>query len=236
MSDNLNIFSRTELILGEKGMEKLSKSHVAIFGIGGVGSFTAEALARSGIGEMTLIDADLIELTNINRQLYALHSTLGKAKTDIAAERIKDINPKCHVNPLKIFYTGNEIDLSGFDYVVDAIDTISSKLALAENADKVDVPLIACMGVGNRLDITKLDFSDIYKTSVCPLAKVMRYELRKRGIKHLKVLYSTEKPALHLAESSEITPKRKTIGSVSFVPPAAGLMLAGEVIKSLSGF
>lgn len=235
MNSHLNLFSRAELIFGAQGMKKLSESHVAVFGVGGVGSFAAEALARGGVGRITVIDGDCVEMTNINRQLCALHSTLGKPKTEVAAARIADINPSCIVTPLKIFYTGNEIDLSGFDYIADAIDTVSSKLALIENAQKASVPVISCMGAGNRLDGTKLAVGDIFKTSVCPLARVMRYELKKRGIPRLQVVYSTEKPAVHRGESDEITPKRSIIGSVSFVPPAAGLLLAGEIIKELSG-
>lgn len=235
MNSNSDIFSRAELIFGADGMERLSRAHVAVFGIGGVGSYAAEALARGGIGEITLIDGDCAEPTNINRQLYALHSTLGMAKTQIAAARIADINPDCVVHPLRVFYTGAEVGLSDFDYIIDAIDTVSSKLALIENAQHAGVKIISCMGAGNRLDITKLAVADIYKTSVCPLARVMRYELKKRGIKRLRVVYSTEQPAAHIGQSDEITAKRKIIGSVSFVPPAAGLMLAGEVIKAVSG-
>ena len=233
MNDENNMFSRSALIFGDDGLEKLGRSHVAVFGIGGVGSYSAEALTRGGIGELTLVDGDISEITNLNRQLYALHSTLGKPKTETAAQRIADINPECVVHPMQLFYTGTEIDLSRFDYIIDAIDTVSSKLTLIENAARLNIPIISCMGMGNRLDITKLAVSDIYGTSVCPLARIMRYELKKRGVMRLNTVYSTEQPAAHVRASDEKTAKRVTIGSVSFVPPAAGLLLAGEVIKML---
>lgn len=232
----LNEFSRTELLLGAEGMEKLKNAHVAVFGIGGVGSYIAEALARCGVGKLTLIDNDTVAVTNLNRQLIALHSTIGMKKTEAAKARILDINPAAQVTALDCFYTGTEVDLSGFDYIADAIDTVSSKLALIENAYKLNVPLISSMGTGNKLDPTKLTVTDIYKTEMCPLAKVMRYELKRRNVKKLKVVYSTEKTREHKAESEEITAKRKTIGSVSFVPSVAGLIIAGEIVKDICGF
>lgn len=229
----VNEFSRTELLIGSNGMEKLKNSHVAVFGVGGVGSYIAEALARSGVGTLTLIDNDVVSVTNINRQLIALHSTVGMKKTDVAKQRILDINPNAVVNAIDCFYTGNEIDLQNFDYIADAIDSVASKLALIENAYRLNIPLISSMGTGNKLDPMKLTVTDIYKTEMCPLAKVMRHELKKRDVKRLKVVYSTEKPCEHKAESEEITPKRKTIGSVSFVPSVAGLIIAGEIVKEL---
>lgn len=229
----LNEFSRTELLLGKESMKKLKNSHVAVFGIGGVGSYIAEALARCGVGKLTLIDNDEVALTNLNRQIIALHSTIGMKKTDAAKKRILDINPNAEVYALDCFYTGSEVLLTEFDYIADAIDTVSSKLALIENANKLGIPLISSMGTGNKLDPLKLTVTDIYKTQVCPLARIMRYELKKRNIKKLKVVYSTEKPCAHKSESAEITAKRKTIGSVSFVPSCAGLIIAGEIIKDL---
>ena len=229
----LNEFSRTELLLGQDGMKKLKSSSVAIFGVGGVGSYIAEALARSGVGKLILIDNDEVTITNLNRQLIALHSTIGRKKVDVAKDRLLDINPRATVEALDCFYTGNEVDLSKFDYIADAIDTVSSKLTLIENANKQNVPVISSMGTGNKLDPTKLIVTDIYKTEMCPLAKIMRHELKKRNVKKLKVVYSTEKPCEHKAESKEVTPKRKTIGSVSFVPSVAGLIIAGEIVKDI---
>lgn len=229
----LNEFSRTELLLGHDGMEKLKNVSVAVFGVGGVGSYIAEALARCGVGNLTLIDNDEVAVTNLNRQLIALHSTIGRKKVDVAKNRLLDINPQATVEALECFYTGNEVDLSKFNYIADAIDTVSSKLTLIENANKQNVPVISSMGTGNKLDPTKLTVTDIYKTEMCPLAKVMRYELKKRNVKKLKVVYSTEKPCEHKTESEEVTPKRKTIGSVSFVPSVAGLIIAGEIVKDI---
>ncbi|MGN1480811.1 tRNA threonylcarbamoyladenosine dehydratase [Porcipelethomonas sp.] len=229
----LNEFSRTELLLGKEGIEKLKNASVAVFGVGGVGSYTAEALARCAVGKITLIDNDEVAVTNLNRQLIALHSTIGKKKVYVARDRILDINPDAVVDARDCFYTGNEVDLTGFDYIADAIDTVSSKLALIENACKLGIPVISSMGTGNKLDPAKLTVTDIYKTEMCPLAKVMRYELRKRNVKKLKVVYSTEKPWEHKSESEEVTSKRKTIGSVSFVPSVAGLIIAGEIVKDI---
>lgn len=229
----LNEFSRTELLLGKESMKKLKNSHVAVFGIGGVGSYVAEALARCGVGKLTLIDNDEVALTNLNRQIIALHSTIGMKKTDAAKTRILDINPNAEVYALDCFYTGSEVLLTEFDYIADAIDTVSSKLVLIENAYRLGIPIISSMGTGNKLDPLKLTVTDIYKTQICPLAKVMRYELKKRNIKNLKVVYSTEQPCAHKSKSAEITAKRKTIGSISFVPSCAGLIIAGEIIKDL---
>ncbi len=231
----LNEFSRTELLLGQDGLEKLKNAHVAVFGIGGVGSYVTEALARCGVGKLTIVDNDTVNITNINRQLIALHSTVGMKKTEAARARILDINPSAEVTALDCFYTGSEVDLSGFDYIADAIDTVSAKLALIENAAGLGIPVISSMGTGNKLDPSKLTITDIYKTEMCPLARVMRYELKKRRIKKLKVVYSTEQPREHKAESEEVTAKRKTIGSVSFVPPAAGIMIAGEIVRDICG-
>ncbi len=227
----LNEFSREILLIGEDGFEKLKNTHAAVFGVGGVGSYTAEALARAGIGEITLIDNDTVNITNINRQIIALHSTVGMKKVEAAKQRILDINPMCRVNTFDCFYTGTEIDLPQFDWIADAIDSVTSKLSLVENAHKAGVNIISSMGTGNKLDPTKLVVTDISKTSVCPLAKVMRVELRKRGIIHHSVVYSTEQPAEHKAQSCEDGSRRKTIGSMSFVPPVAGLLMAGQIVS-----
>ncbi len=230
----LNEFSRQELLLGKEAMERLRGAHVAVFGVGGVGAAAAEALARGGVGEITLIDNDTVNITNINRQLIALHSTIGKLKTEAARERILDINPDCKVNIHSCYYTGSEVDLSIFDYIADAIDSVTSKLNLIEKAHNLGVEIISSMGTGNKLDPTKLVVTDLSKTSMCPLAKVMRVELRKRGIVHHKVVYSMESPVPHKAESEEDESRRKTIGSISFVPPVAGYIMAGEIIKELA--
>lgn len=248
----LNQFSRTELLLGRKAMENLQKSRVAIFGIGGVGSYTAEALARSGIGHFDLIDDDKVCLTNINRQLIATRKTVGQYKVEVMKERILDINPNAHVNVHQCFFlpeNSNTFDFSSYSYVVDAIDTISAKIELVLQAQNADTPIISCMGAGNKLDPTQLKVADIYKTSMCPLAKIMRKELKKRLVKHLKVVYSTEEPVkqidsqINSCKSNCICPpgterkctdRRSIPGSVSFVPSVAGLIIAGEVIKDLS--
>lgn len=230
----LNEFSRTELLLGKEGVELLKKAHVAVFGVGGVGSYTAEALARSGVGRITLIDNDTVNITNLNRQLIALNSNVGELKVEVAKHRILDINPACEVTALPIFYTGTEVDLAQFDYIADAIDSVAAKLNLVENAHKLGVNIISSMGTGNKLDPTKLTVTDISKTSMCPLAKVMRVELRKRGINHHKVVYSTESPVAHKAQSEEDQSHRKTIGSVAFVPSVAGLIMAGEIIRNIA--
>ena len=228
------IFSRTALLLGEEGVEKLKKARVAVFGVGGVGGYVVEALARSGVGALDLIDKDTVSESNINRQIIALHSTVGRLKTEVAAERAKDINPDICVRTHNVFYlpeTAETFDFSQYDYVVDAIDTVSGKIALIEQAKRANVPVISSMGAGNKLDPTAFEVADITKTSVCPLARVMRRELKKRGIEHVKVVYSKEEPLpspLTDAESGKSIP-----GSVAFVPSVVGLILAGEVIKDL---
>lgn len=232
----LNQFSRTELILGSDAMEKLRKSRVAVFGIGGVGGYTVEALVRSGIGAIDLIDSDKISITNINRQIYALLDTVGEYKVDVARERIKRINPECEVRTHKIFYTpenSGELDFNNYDYIVDAIDTISGKIEIAVRGQECGVPVISSMGAGNKLDPTVFKVADIYETKVCPLAKVMRYELRKRGIKKLKTVYSEEAPIIPDTDSYEETGKKRIPGSNAFVPSVCGLIIAGEVIKDL---
>lgn len=228
----LDQFSRTELLFGKKAMERLSSSRVAVFGIGGVGGFTVEALARSGVGAIDLIDHDKVCLTNINRQIIATYKTVGKYKVDAAAERILEINPDCKVTAHKIFYmpdTQDGFDFSPFDYIVDAIDTVTGKLLIAENAVECGVPVISCMGAGNKLDPTAFEVADIFETSVCPLAKVMRRELKKRGIERLKVVYSKEEPKKPVATEPRVP------ASNAFVPSVAGLIIAGEVIKDLTG-
>ncbi|MDD4700072.1 MAG: tRNA threonylcarbamoyladenosine dehydratase [Oscillospiraceae bacterium] len=248
----LNQFSRTELLLGSDAMERLANARVAVFGIGGVGTYTADALARSGVGAIDLIDDDNICLTNINRQLIATRSTVGKLKVDVMKDRLLDINPNINVVVHKCFFDAehaDQFDFSQYSYIIDAIDTVSAKLALVECAQKVNVPIISCMGAGNKLDPTRFEVADIYKTSVCPLAKVMRSELRKRGIKHLKVVYSREQPLKPLEDSEnsckyncvcppgtkrKCTIRRQVPGSISFVPSVAGLILAGEVIKDIA--
>lgn len=236
MTQDLNIFSRAELLLGEKALEKLRSARVALFGIGGVGSFAAEALARGGVGHITLVDGDTVSITNINRQLIALHSTVGKEKTAVMAERIADISPETEVETYPVVYGAENrdlLDFSTYDYVIDAIDTVTSKLILIEEAKKAGVPVISCMGTGNKFHPERFEVTDISKTSVCPLAKVMRKELKVRGIKNVKVVYSKEEPQKP-AESTE-TGKRQIPGSLSFVPPVAGLLLAGEVIRHIAG-
>lgn len=236
MTQDLNIFSRAELLLGEEALEKLRSARVALFGIGGVGSFAAEALARGGVGHITLVDGDTVSITNINRQLIALHSTVGKEKTAVMAERIADISPETEVETYPVVYGAENrdlLDFSIYDYVIDAIDTVTSKLILIEEAKKAGVPVISCMGTGNKFHPERFEVTDISKTSVCPLAKVMRKELKVRGIKNVKVVYSKEEPQKP-AESTE-TGKRQIPGSLSFVPPVAGLLLAGEVIRHIAG-
>lgn len=231
-------FSRTELLLGAEGTEKLRKARIAVFGVGGVGGYAVEALARSGVGALDLIDDDTVSLTNINRQIIALHSTVGKPKVEVAAERVADINPACKVTTYRTFYTpetADDFDFTQYDYIIDAIDTVSGKIALAVQAQQAGTPLIASMGAGNKLDPTAFEVADIYATSVCPLARVMRRELRKRGIRALKVVYSREEAMTPLVGEEEpgVHQKRVTPGSVAFVPSVAGLILAGEVIKDL---
>lgn len=247
----MNQFSRTQLLLGKNGMEKLKNCRVAVFGVGGVGGYAVEALARSGVGALDLIDDDRVCLININRQIFALRSTVGQYKVDVAEARVKDINPDCAVHTYKTFYTPEtaaEFDFSQYDYVIDAIDTVTGKIGLVMQAQQANVPIISSMGAGNKLDPTRFEVTDIYKTSICPLARVMRRELKKRGVKKLKVVYSKEE-ALTPIEDDEnscrhhcICPKdaqrtclirRQIPGSTAFVPSVAGLIIAGEVVKDL---
>lgn len=247
----MNQFSRTELLLGNEAMERLKNSRVAVFGIGGVGGYIVEALVRSGVGEIDLIDDDKVCLTNINRQIIATRSTVGRYKVDVAAERIADINPDVKVHTHKTFYTpetAHEFDFSLYDYVADAIDTVTGKIELVMNADRIGTPIISSMGAGNKLDPSAFEVADIYKTSVCPLARVMRYELKKRGIKHLKVVYSREKALTPIDDGAtgcktncicppgtarKCTQRRQVPGSTAFVPSVVGLIMAGEIIKDL---
>lgn len=229
--------ARTRLLLGDAALEKLAAARVAVFGIGGVGGYAVEALARSGIGALDLIDSDKVDVTNLNRQILATHKTIGQYKVDAAAERIKEINPDCVVKTYKMFFlpeTAAQFDFKQYDYVIDAIDTVSGKISLAVAANAAGVPIIAAMGAGNKLDASAFEVADIYKTSVCPLAHVMRKELRKRGIKKLKVVYSKEQPLQPVEKTAEGA-RRQVPGSVAFVPAAAGMILAGEVIKDLAG-
>lgn len=231
-------FSRTELEYGKEALDKLYKSRIAVFGIGGVGSYAAESLVRAGVKKIDLIDNDTVCLTNINRQLFALHSTVGLDKTNAAKQRLLDINPDAEITCRNLFYckeTENEIDFSEFDYIIDAIDTVSSKILIAQNAKTANVPLISAMGAGNKLDPTAFEVADIYKTAVCPLAKVMRTELKKRGIKKLKVVYSKELPLKPKEISEEKSAKRQIPGSNPFVPPVVGLIIASEVVKDITG-
>lgn len=235
----LNPFSRLELMLGEEAVAKLKAARVAVFGVGGVGGYVVEALARSGVGTLDLIDDDTVNLTNLNRQIIALHSTLGMHKVDAAKARILDINPDCIVNAHKTFFlpeTAAQFDFAQYDYVVDAIDTVSGKIELAVRCQDAGVPLISCMGAGNKLDPTAFVVTDISKTSVCPLARVMRRELKKRGIEHMKVVYSTEpaQPQKGAPDESEAGIRRSVPASNAFVPAVAGLIAAGEVIKTLA--
>ncbi len=228
-------FSRSSMLIGEDGLSKLKSSHVAVFGLGGVGSYTAEALARAGVGELTLVDSDTLSVTNINRQLYALSSTVGMKKTEVAASRIKDINSDCTVHIIDGFYLPENsqdfFELS-YDYIADAVDTVSAKISLACEAKERNIPIISCMGTGNKLDPTLFKVSDIYKTSVCPLCRVMRRELKAHGVDSLKVVWSEEMP-IKPDDSGEEGAKRAVPGSVSFVPPVAGMIMAGEIVKDI---
>ena len=233
-------FLRTAMLLGEEAVEKLQKARVAVFGIGGVGGYTVEALARAGIGSIDVIDSDTVSRSNINRQLLATHSTVGMPKVEAAKMRILDINPDCIVRTHAVFYTpetADGFDFSDYDYIVDAIDTVTGKLALVERANAAGTPIICCMGTGNKLDASAFQVADISKTSMCPLARIMRKELGKRGIKHLKVVYSQEEALTPTGweEEAAALGKRQIPGSVSFVPGATGLILAGEVIKDIAG-
>lgn len=229
----LNQFSRTELLLGKDAMDRLRQAHIAVFGIGGVGGYIVEALARSGVGHLDLIDNDKVSPSNINRQIIATMDTLGRYKVDVMKERILSINPDAEVNTRKCFYlpeNAGEFDFRKYSYVADAIDTVTAKIELVLQAQKAGVPIISCMGTGNKLDPARLETADIYETSICPLAKVMRRELRKRNVKELKVLYSKEEPI----KSTQPSAQRRAIpGSISFVPPAAGLMIAAEIVKGI---
>lgn len=232
----LNQFSRSQILLGEGSMKKLAKAKVAVFGIGGVGGYTTEALARTGIGSFVLIDDDKVCLTNINRQIIATKKTVGQYKVDIMRERILEINPDAQVEVRKCFYlpeNAHEFNFREYSYVVDAVDTVTAKLQIIVQAEECDVPVISCMGAGNKLDPTKFQVADLYETTMCPLAKVMRRECRKRGISKLKVVYSSEKPIKPL-EGSQMK-ERSVPGSVAFVPSAAGLIAAAEVVKDLCG-
>ena len=236
----LNPLSRLELMIGGEAVARLKNAHVAVFGVGGVGGYTVEALARSGVGALTLVDDDTVNLTNLNRQIIALHSTLGQYKVDAAKARILDINPDCRVNALKTFFlpeNADAFDFAQYDYVVDAIDTVSGKIELAVRCQAAGVPLISCMGAGNKLDPTAFVVTDTSKTSVCPLARVMRRELRKRGVERLKVVYSTEpaREQMGAMEASEAGARRSVPASNAFVPAAAGLIAAGEVIREIAG-
>lgn len=225
-------FSRTEKLIGQDSIERLASCRVGIFGIGGVGGYVMEALARSGIGHFDLIDNDTVNITNLNRQIIATHDTIGRFKVDAAKDRILSINPKAKVSVYKTFYLPEnsfQFDFSTYDYIIDAVDTVTAKIEIIVNAKKAGVPVISCMGTGNKLNPTLFEITDIYKTSVCPLAKVMRRELKKRGVEKLKVLYSKEEP---IKQNSDNSPK-PVPASISFVPSAAGLIIAGEVIKDL---
>jgi len=248
----LNQFSRTELLYGKDGMAALFGASVAVFGIGGVGGYAVEALARSGVGRLALFDDDKICLTNLNRQLHAITKTIGEYKVDAAKERILEINPNCKVETYKMFYlpdSADEIDLSQYDYIIDAIDTVSGKIELARQAHELNIPIIASMGAGNKLNASAFEVTDIYKTSVCPLAKVMRGELKKRGIPRLKVVYSKETPMIPITDdmpsckdncvcppgvARNCTHRRQIPGSNAFVPSTVGLIIAGEVINNLA--
>ena len=249
----LNQFSRTQLLYGEENMEKLKNSKVAVFGIGGVGGYVVEALARTGVGSFVLIDDDKVCLTNINRQIIATRKTVGQYKTEVMRDRILDINPDAQVEVRNCFYlpeNAHEFDFSEYDYVVDAVDTVTAKLEIIEQAKRCKVPVISSMGAGNKTDPTKFQVSDIYKTSMCPLAKVMRHECKKRGIKRLKVVYSTEQPKRPIEDMSiscrtncicppgaehKCTERRDIPGSTAFVPSVAGLIIASEVVKDITG-
>lgn len=232
------MFSRTAMLLGEETLEKLAKARVAVFGVGGVGGYVVEALVRAGVGAIDIIDNDVVCESNLNRQIIATRSVLGQYKVDAMEARIQDINPACQVRKHKVFYlpeTVGEFEFSEYSYVVDAIDTVTGKIQLVMQAKEAGVPIISSMGTSNKLNPTELEIADIYKTSVCPLAKVMRRELKQRGMKSLKVLYSKEEPRKPVQQPAEAagSPRRATPGSVSFVPSVAGLIIASEVIKDL---
>ena len=245
-------FIRTEMLLGAEALERLQNARVALFGLGGVGGYTLEALTRSGVGQLDLIDNDTVSLSNLNRQILATYDTVGMRKVDAAKQRVLSINPACVVRTYAVFYTpetAGQFDFTQYDYIVDAIDTVTGKLALVQNAHDAGTPIISCMGAGNKLDPTRFRVADIYKTSGCPLARVMRTALRKRGVKHLKVVYSDEIPTRPIEDMSiscrtncicppgaahKCTERRDIPGSTAFVPAVAGLMIAGEIVKDLS--
>lgn len=230
-------FIRTALLFGEEAMERLAKKRVAVFGVGGVGGYVVEALARSGIGTIDIIDKDEVAESNINRQLIATTETIGRKKVDVLKKRILSINPACHVNAFDCFFlpeTAEQFDFTAYDYVVDAVDTVTAKIELVLRAEEAGVPMMSSMGAGNKLDPTKFEVADIFQTSVCPLAKVMRRELKKRGVKKLKVVYSKEEPVERRMEFEDDEQRKKTPGSCAFVPSVAGLIIAGEVIKDLA--
>ncbi len=232
----LNEFSRSELLIGREGVERLASCRVAVFGLGGVGGYAAEALARSGIGALDLVDGDVFSITNLNRQILATHSTLGRGKAEVAAQRVADINPACKVTEWNVFLlpeNAAQFPFAEYDYIVDAVDTVAAKLALAVEAGKAGTPIISCMGTGNKTDPTMLEVGDIGVTSVCPLARVMRRELRARGVTRLKVVWSREPPAKSTAQEERTASDRPVPASMVFVPAAAGLLLAAEVVKDL---
>lgn len=249
----MNQFARTQLLLGEEGMNRLYSSKVAVFGLGGVGGHVVEALARSGVQSFVLVDDDKVCLTNLNRQIIATRKTIGKMKTDVMRDRVLEINPNANVEIVNCFYlpeTADQFDFTGYSYIVDAVDTVTAKLELIMRAKAANVPIISCMGAGNKLDPTKFQVADIYKTTMCPLAKVMRRELKKRGVKKLKVVFSTEKSIRPLEDMAiscrnncvcppgtqhKCTQRRDIPGSMAFVPSVAGLIIAGEVVKDLTG-
>lgn len=236
----LDSWERTQLLLGDEALSRLSHSRVAVFGIGGVGGYVVEALSRSGVGALDLIDSDRVSMSNLNRQILATHTTLGQYKVDVARERIVSINPACTVRTYTTFFlpeTADAFDFSQYDYVVDAIDTVTGKIQLILSSQAAGTPIISSMGTGNKLDPTAFRVADIYDTSVCPLARIMRKELKRRGVKGVKVVYSTEPPrqVSVAAEELERTGRRSIPGSVAFVPSAAGLIIAGEVIRDLTG-
>ena len=248
MSDQ---FIRTRLLVGDDPIDKLAAAKIAVFGVGGVGGFCVEALARAGVGALHLYDDDTISESNLNRQIVALHSTVGKSKAEVMAQRVLDINPNCQVEAIRMFYlpeNAEQVDFSQYDYVVDCIDTVAAKLDLVQRCHRLNIPIISAMGSGNKLDPSAFVVTDISKTQGCPLARVMRKELRKRGIDHLKVVYSKEEPLTPLTPPEEEVPdtatetrpassaRRSTPGSISFVPAAAGLVLAGTVIRDIGKF
>lgn len=229
-------FEREKILIGEEALLKLRCARVALFGVGGVGSAAAEALARGGVGNIDIIDNDTVSITNINRQLCALESTVGRPKVDVVAERLRDIDPDICVRPIELFFLPDtEFDLSRYDYIIDAIDTVSAKIEIAVRAEKSGVPVISCMGTGNKLDPTALVVEDLAKTTVCPLARVMRRELKARGITHLKVVYSTEQPRKPICEVNDDSTGKHPPASISFVPPVAGFIAAGEAIRDIIG-